>query len=115
MSAGRSGLLLAPLTGASVLGAFVSGQIMRGTGRYKIQPLVGLSLATLAMVLLASMRADASPLLIAGSLALFGAGVGATFPVMLVAIQNAADPRDIGAATSAVNFFRAMGGSFGAA
>jgi hypothetical protein len=34
---------------------------------------------------------------------------------MLVAVQNAAEPRDIGSATSAVNFFRSMGGSFGAA
>jgi len=115
MSAGRSGLLLAPLTGASVVGAFSSGQIMRATGGYKRQPLVGLSLATLALILLATMRADAPALLIGVSLAFLGAGVGATFPVMLVAIQNAAEPRDIGAATSAVNFFRSMGGSFGAA
>jgi hypothetical protein len=63
----------------------------------------------------ATLRADGSALLIGASLALYGAGVGATFPIMLVAIQNAADPRDIGAATSAVNFFRSMGGSFGAA
>ena len=115
MSAGHSGLLLAPLTGASVIGAFSSGQIMRATGTYKRQPLVGLSLATLALVLLATMSADAPATLTGAALALFGAGIGATFPVMLVAIQNAADPRDIGAATSAVNFFRSMGGSFGAA
>jgi EmrB/QacA subfamily drug resistance transporter len=115
MSAGQSGLLLAPLTGASVIGAYSAGQIMRATGGYKWQPLVGLSLATIAMISLAALRADGSALLIGASLALFGAGVGATFPIMLVAIQNAADPRDIGAATSAVNFFRSMGGSFGAA
>lgn len=115
MSAGRSGMLMAPLTGASVIGAFSSGQIMRHWGRYKLQPLVGLSLATLALILLAIMRVDASATLIGLALALFGLGVGASFPVMLVAIQNAADPRDIGAATSAVNFFRSMGGSFGAA
>ncbi|HKX06759.1 MAG TPA: MDR family MFS transporter [Stellaceae bacterium] len=115
MSAGRSGLLMAPLTGASVIGAFSSGQIMRHRGRYKLQPLVGLSLATLALILLALMPTDAPATLISLALALFGVGVGASFPVMLVAIQNAADPRDIGAATSAVNFFRSMGGSFGAA
>ncbi|HLJ20093.1 MAG TPA: MDR family MFS transporter [Stellaceae bacterium] len=115
MSAGRSGLLLAPLTGASVVGAFSSGQIMRRTGRYKRQPLIGLSLATLALILLALMSASAPTTLIGAAFALFGVGVGASFPVMLVAIQNAADPRDIGAATSALNFFRSMGGSFGAA
>ena len=61
------------------------------------------------------MRADTPVALIGAGLALLGAGVGATFPVMLVAVQNATDPRDIGAATSAVNFFRSLGGSFGAA
>jgi len=115
MSAGASGLLLAPLTGGSVVGAFSAGQIMRATGRYKRQPLVGLSLATLALILLAAMTAGTPPALIGAALALLGAGIGATFPVMLVAVQNAAEPRDIGAATSAVNFFRSMGGSFGAA
>ena len=115
MSAGRSGLMLAPLTGGSVVGAFSSGQIMRATGSYKRQPLVGLSLATLALTLLAFMTSDTSEVLIGACLALVGAGVGATFPVMLVAVQNATEPRDIGAATSAVNFFRSMGGSFGAA
>jgi EmrB/QacA subfamily drug resistance transporter len=113
--AGRSGLLLAPLTGASVVGAFSAGQFMRGTGHYKRAPLIGLSLATLALALLATMTAGTPPLLIAGYLALLGIGIGATFPVMLVAVQNAAEPRDIGSATSAVNFFRSMGGSFGAA
>jgi len=115
MSAGRSGLVLASLTGGSVVGAFSSGQIMRATGSYKRQPLVGLSLATLALILLASMSADTPVVLTGAGLALLGVGVGATFPVMLVAVQNATDPRDIGAATSAVNFFRSMGGSFGAA
>jgi MFS family permease len=92
MSAGRSGLMLAPLTGGSVVGAFSSGQIMRATGNYKRQPLVGLSLATLALTLLAFMTADTSEVLIGACLALVGAGVGATFPVMLVAVQNATEP-----------------------
>jgi EmrB/QacA subfamily drug resistance transporter len=113
--AGRSGLLLAPLTGASVVGAFSSGQFMRATGRYKRAPLIGLSFATAALGLLATITASTPPMLIAGYLALLGVGLGATFPVMLVAVQNAAEPRDIGIATSAVNFFRSMGGSFGAA
>jgi EmrB/QacA subfamily drug resistance transporter len=115
MSAGGSGLLLAPLTGGSVLGAFSAGQIMRATGGYKRPPLVGLSLATVALILLATMTANTPAVLIGVYLTLLGAGIGATFPVMLVAVQNATEPRDIGAATSAVNFFRSMGGSFGAA
>ncbi|HUK08602.1 MAG TPA: MDR family MFS transporter [Stellaceae bacterium] len=119
MVAGRSpagsGLLMAPFTGATVIGAFVTGQLMRKTGRYKRFPLFGLAAGALAFVLLATLRANTSALTISGYMILLGLGVGTALPVMLVSVQNAADPRDIGAATSAVNFFRSMGGAFGAA
>jgi hypothetical protein len=35
--------------------------------------------------------------------------------VLVLAVQNAAEYRDLGVATSAVNFFRSMGGSLGVA
>ena len=66
-------------------------------------------------MLLATLRANTSALTISGYMILLGLGVGTALPVMLVSVQNAVDPRDIGAATSAVNFFRSMGGAFGAA
>jgi hypothetical protein len=34
---------------------------------------------------------------------------------MILAVQNAAEKRDLGTATSAATFFRSMGGSFGVA
>jgi hypothetical protein len=46
---------------------------------------------------------------------LLGIGTGMSMPVMLVAVQNAAEARDIGVATATVSFFRSLGGSFGAA
>jgi hypothetical protein len=46
---------------------------------------------------------------------LLGIGIGMSMPVMLVAVQNAAEPRDIGVATAAVAFSRSLGGSFGTA
>ena len=115
VSAGRSGALIAPMTGGSVLGAFASGQVMRYTGRYRITPLIGMPVAAAAFCLLSTMSARTPALLTALYMVMLGIGMGVTLPVMLVATQNAADPRDIGAASSAVNFFRSLGGSFGAA
>ena len=115
MSPGRSGVLLAPLMGATVVSSFITGRIMQATGRYKRLPLLGLTLAAAGLALLATMTATTPTAAIAGYLGLIGIGFGFTFPVMLVSVQNAADPRDIGVASSAVNFFRSMGGSFGAA
>lgn len=44
-----------------------------------------------------------------------GAGLGFTMQVVVTAVQNAVDRRDLGAATSSVAFFRSMGGAFGTA
>ena len=44
-----------------------------------------------------------------------GLGVGTSSPVMTLAVQNVASKRDMGAATSAVNFFRSLGSAFGVA
>jgi len=59
--AGHSGVLLIPLMGGTVVGAFTAGQLMRRTGRYKAFPLIGLGLTTLAFVLLATMDAATAP------------------------------------------------------
>ncbi|HYC12917.1 MAG TPA: MDR family MFS transporter [Stellaceae bacterium] len=115
MRPGQSGLLMTPYMGATVISSFMTGRIMQATGRYKRLPILGLTLAAVGIALLATMTATTHVAAIAGYLFLIGLGFGFTFPVMLVSVQNAADPRDIGVASSAVNFFRSMGGSFGAA
>jgi len=115
VGAGHSGVLLIPLMAGSVAGAFTSGQMMRRTGRYKIFPLIGLSAAALAFALLATMSEATAPSLAMAYMGALGIGVGMSMPVMLVAVQNASEPRDIGVATAAVAFFRSLGGSFGAA
>jgi EmrB/QacA subfamily drug resistance transporter len=115
VGAGHSGVLLIPLMGGTVVGAFTSGQLMRRTGRYKVFPLIGLAASTLAFVLLATMDAATPPRAAMAYMGLLGVGIGMSMPVMLVAVQNAAEPRDIGVATATVAFSRSLGGSFGAA
>ncbi|WP_419848571.1 hypothetical protein [Candidatus Poriferisocius sp.] len=44
-----------------------------------------------------------------------GCGVGAIMQVLLVAVQNIVPHDDLGAATSASNFFRSLGQTFGSA
>jgi hypothetical protein len=44
-----------------------------------------------------------------------GVGVGAVMQVIVLAVQNAVDYRDMGTATSANTFFRSLGGAFGTA
>ena len=115
VGAGRSGILLIPLMGGAVVGAFTSGQMMRRTGRYRMFPLIGLSASTLALALMATMSAATAPATAMVYMGVLGTGIGMSMPVMLVAVQNATEPRDIGVATAMVAFFRSLGGSFGAA
>jgi hypothetical protein len=51
------------------------------------------------------------------SIAMFvlGAGLGNMMQVLILAVQNAVPPRNIGTATSGATFFRSIGGSFGTA
>ena len=42
-----------------------------------------------------------------------GIGIGATMPSVLMQVQNAAERRDVGAATGSLLFLRSMGGAFG--
>jgi len=40
-------------------------------------------------------------------------GIGGSLQVLIIAVQNAVDYKDLGAATSGATFFRSIGGSFG--
>src|SRR5665811_896963 len=44
-----------------------------------------------------------------------GVGIGLVMQVIVLAMQNSVDPRDMGVATSSATFFRSMGGTFGTA
>lgn len=114
-SASQSGLLLMPLTMGVVVGATTSGRIMVMTGRYKAMPLTGLAMSVVVFMILGRADADLSRLATIAYLAVLGIGLGLVIPPMLVAVQNAVEKRDLGTATSAVTFFRSMGGSFGVA
>ena len=114
-SASASGLLIIPLMGGTVCGAFTSGQLMRWSGRSKPFPLGGLVLVSGSFLVLATVTPESPPLLGTAAMAIAGYGFGLVFPVMLVSVQNAAEPRDLGAASATVNFFRSLGGSFGVA
>jgi MFS family permease len=88
---------------------------MRRTGRYKAILPLGLGVTTLAYALLAMMTQTTSTWTIVLVLLLLGLSMGGCIPTINVAVQNAADPRDLGIAISTVTFARSLGGAFGAA
>ncbi|MEV7425335.1 MFS transporter [Streptomyces sp. NPDC091212] len=114
-SATESGLLMLPMMGGIVVASVSSGQLISRTGRYKRFPVLGGFLSVLGMWLLSRLEAGTSRLEVGLAQAVLGLGIGLVMPVIVLAVQNAVPPSDIGAATSANNYFRQIGGSVGAA
>ena len=114
-TATESGLLMLPLMGGIVGASVVSGQLITRTGHYKTYPILGGALSVLGMWLLSRMETDTPRLQHSLWQAVLGVGIGLVMPVLVLAVQNSVRPADLGAATSAHNYFRQIGGSVGAA
>jgi MFS family permease len=104
-----------PLLVASALSTIVCGQIMARTGRYKLFPMLGLAAMGAGLLLFSTLGTSGSRLTAAAFMVVFGIGFGGVTQILMVAIQNAVAPREIGTATAAANLFRALGGSVGVA
>jgi EmrB/QacA subfamily drug resistance transporter len=111
----ESGLALLPMVVGIFTTSISSGQLVTRTGRYKIYPILGAALIAVAFVLLSTLAVHTPYWLIACYFFVFGAGLGFTMQIVVTAVQNAVQRRDMGAATSSVTFFRSMGAAFGTA
>ena len=111
----EAGLLMLPLVLGIMTGSVLSGQVIARTGRYKIFPVVGTVLLTLGMLLLSRMDADTSLVVVDAYGLVFGLGLGCCMQTLVLAVQNAVPPQDMGVATSSATFFRQMGGTLGTA
>ena len=110
-----SGYRLLPFMFGLITASIASGQLVARTGRYKPFILIGLVLLILGMGLMTQLRADTDPLMLAAWMFVAGLGVGPTFAVFTIIVQNAVDFRDLGAATSDLTLFRQIGTTVGIA
>jgi EmrB/QacA subfamily drug resistance transporter len=111
----KGGLELIPFVIGIMGGSILCGQLIARTGRYRIFPIVGNALMLVALVLFSQVGADTPLWQTMLVMVLMGLGLGGNMQPMILAVQNAVSPREIGVATSAVTFFRSMGGTLGAA
>jgi EmrB/QacA subfamily drug resistance transporter len=110
-----SGLQMLPMMGGMLISSIASGQLISRTGRYKIFPVVGTGIMTIGLFMLSRLPVGASMARILGTLLLLGLGMGLVMQVLVIAVQNAVDYRDLGVATSGNTLFRSVGGSVGTA
>lgn len=113
--AARAGSMTTPLTLAIVVSSILVGQWMSRTGRYKAPVLVGTAILAVGLALMATLHVATPAVALIGYMLVAGFGLGMTFPVFAVAVQNALPYQLLGVATASVQFFRSIGGTVGVA
>lgn len=111
----ESGFLLLPMMVGVMATAIGSGIAITKTGRYKLFPVAGLIITTLGLMWLTRITGDMSMWLFGAMIFVLGAGMGLVMQTIVLAVQNAVDPHELGTATSANNFFREIGAAVGVA
>lgn len=112
VSATYAGYVTMPMSISMFIMNSYTGNHITKTGKYKKTALLGLFIMTIGMLLMTIM--DSIPTAVF-SMIVFGAGLGLSLPVFIIAIQNAVDSKDLGVATSSMQLFRNLGGTIGIA
>jgi EmrB/QacA subfamily drug resistance transporter len=110
LTASEAGLALIPLAAVSTCGAAIAGRTMARAKHYKRVAIMGTSAAAIFGAVLTVTTLPLWGLLVV--LSLFALGLGTTFPVSVVSLQNAVARAQIGTVTGAMNFFRSLMSSF---
>jgi EmrB/QacA subfamily drug resistance transporter len=114
LSATTSGSFLTPMMLSQVFASFVSGQLLARTGgHYRLQGIFGLAIMALGLALISRVTPETSYASALVDIGLIGFGLGITMPLYTIAVQNTVPYNSLGAATSLVPFFRAVGGTIG--
>jgi EmrB/QacA subfamily drug resistance transporter len=111
LTASQSGLALIPLLVGTVTGAITSGHTMAHVRHYKRLPMVGLVVSMGALSTLAMVPQGLPLWALEVIFAIASFGVGTSFPVTTVAIQNAVLMHMMGSATATMHFFRQLSGA----
>jgi len=114
-SATASGLIMMPMTLAMVLASTLGGQYITKTGKYKGLAIIGLAIMSAGMFSLSAMNQDSTSTNVIINNILVGLGLGMSFPVFTLIIQNAVEQRYLGVATASSQLFRQLGGTVGVA
>jgi EmrB/QacA subfamily drug resistance transporter len=107
----NSGLAALPLMVGLIASSIGSGFLVSRTGRYKWLLVGAIALMGFATLLMTQLTKDTPVPVVWLWMFIAGLGVGPTFSVFTIVIQNAVPFRQLGVATSNLTFFRQIGGT----
>ncbi len=111
----EAGLLMLPMITGMMTASIGSGRLISRTGQVRMFPIIGASLITVSLFLLSFTTADTSLVLVGMAMFGLGLGLGNCMQPLLLTMQSAVPPSEIGVATSSATFFRQIGGTIGVA
>ena len=107
----NSGLAALPLMVGLIASSIVSGLIVSRTGKYKWLIVGSVAIMGLGVLLMTQLTQNTPVAVVWLWMFIAGLGVGPTFSVPTIVIQNAVPFRMLGVATSNLTFFRQIGGT----
>ncbi len=107
----NSGLAALPLMAGLILSSIGSGLIVARTGKYKWMTVAAIAVMGFATLLMTQLTATTPLPVVWFWMFIAGLGVGPTFSVFTIIIQNAVPFHELGVATSNLTFFRQIGGT----
>lgn len=113
-TATQAGFVLTPFVLAWVSLSILSARLVLRVG-YRRVVIAGMGSLALSFFLLSGWSQTLTRLAAVRDVVFAGAGMGMVMVPMLIAVQNAVPKRDLGIATSTVQFFRTIGGAVGVA
>ena len=111
----QSGFLMLPMVVGMMAASIGSGQVIARTGHTRTFPIVGSALMTAGLLLLSQVGADTPLVVVLLMMFLLGLGLGNCMQPLLLILQSAVPPSEIGVASSSSTFFRQIGGTVGVA
>lgn len=111
----ESGLLTIPMMAGVLVASTVVGALVSRRGKWKAFMVAGGVLLVAGSLGLSQLHYDTPFWYVGISMFVLGAGVGMLMQNLVLVVQNTAEVRHLGVATSAVTFFRSLGGTVGVA
>ncbi|GAA1594678.1 MDR family MFS transporter [Leucobacter chromiireducens] len=109
----EASLLTLPMMGGVLISSTIVGQIITRTGKWKRYMVAGGIALFAGLLMMGQLRYDTSYWYVGVSMFVMGAGVGMTMQNLVLVVQNTVAPTQMGVASSAVTFFRTIGGTAG--
>lgn len=112
-NATQSGLMTIPMMAGLLVISTIAGAMISKHGKWKAIMVAGSILQLAGLYLLGTIHYDTNFVLVSVYMFILGAGLGMVMQNLVLIVQNAVTPAEIGVASSGIAFFRSLGGTVG--